>query len=256
MKVHAVLLRPRQATGPGPAIMYFHGKGGVNLKGWGGLPDYAFHQHLVQEGYSVIFVNWRGTHVGYGSAYEQANYRDYGGGELDDVVAAKGVLVQQAGADPNRVACWGGSYGGYMTMLAITKTPDVCSAGISLYGVSDWTPFLQQSKRKLWRMRLIAKLGDPASDQSLWDRSAAIKFASRARFPLLMGQGMDDDGVLPAQSEALYDAMRQAGKTAEYVAYTGEGHGFRHSGSLRDLYERIDAFLAKYNNGPRPSTTN
>jgi dipeptidyl aminopeptidase/acylaminoacyl peptidase len=256
MKVHAVLLKPRQTAGGGPALMYFHGKSGLNLKGWGGLPDYAFHQYLVQQGYSIIFVNWRGTHVGYGNAYEQANYRDYGGGELDDVVAAKDVLVKQAGADSSRVACWGGSYGGYMTMLAMTKAPAVCSAGISLYGVSDWTPFLKQSKRKLWRMRLVAKLGDPAKDQQLWDRSAAIKFASQARFPLLMAQGMDDDGVLPAQSEALLDAMRQAGKTAEYVAYTGEGHGFRHTGSLRDLYERVEAFLAKYNRAARPATTN
>jgi dipeptidyl aminopeptidase/acylaminoacyl peptidase len=256
MKVHAVMLKPRQIGGPGPAIMYFHGKGGINLKGWGGLPDYVFHQHLVQQGYSVIFVNWRGTHVGYGNAYEQANYRDYGGGELDDVVAAKDVLVKQAGADPNRVACWGGSYGGYMTMLAVTKTPDVCSAGVSLYGVSDWTPFLAQSKRKLWRTRLIAKLGDPVKDKAQWDQSAAIRFASRARFPLLMVQGMDDDGVLPVQSEALYDAMHQAGKTVEYVAYTGEGHGFRHTGSLRDLYERVEAFLTKYNRAVRPARTN
>ncbi|HTK29266.1 MAG TPA: S9 family peptidase, partial [Vicinamibacterales bacterium] len=255
MKVHGILLQPRERSGSGPALMYFHGKSGINLKGWGGLPDYAFHQYLVQQGYSIVFVNWRGTHVGYGNAYEQANYRDYGGGELDDVVAARDLLVKQAGADPRRVACWGGSYGGYMTMLAITKTPDVCSAGISLYGVSDWTTFLSQSKRKLWRMRLVAKLGDPAADRALWDRSAAIRFAVQARSPLLMIQGMDDDGVLPAQSETLYDALRAAGKTAEYVAYTGEGHGFRHTGSLRDLYERVAAFLAKYNGAGGPTTT-
>ena len=255
MSVHAVVLRPSSAAAHGPALMYFHGKSGINLTAWGGLPDYAFHQYLVSQGYSIIFVNWRGTHVGYGDAYEQANYHDYGGGELDDVVAAKDVIVTQAGADPNRVACWGGSYGGYMTMLAITKTPDVCSAGISLYGVSDWTPFLAESKRKLWRMRLVAKLGDPAADRALWDRSAAIRFASQARSPLLLVQGMDDDGVLPAQSEALYDAMHRAGKIVDYVAYTGEGHGFRHIGSLRDLYHRVDAFLTRYNRGSRPATT-
>jgi dipeptidyl aminopeptidase/acylaminoacyl peptidase len=254
MKVHAVMLEPKQGAAGRPGLLYFHGKSGINLKGWGGLPDYVFHQYLVQQGYSIIFVNWRGTHVGYGNSYEQANYRDYGGGELDDVVGARDVLVTR-GADPSRIACWGGSYGGYMTMLAVTKTPDVCRAGVSLYGVSDWTPFLSQSKRKLWRMRLVAKLGDPVKDKPLWDKAAAIKYASQARSPLLMVQGMDDDGVLPAQSETLYDALRQAGKTAEYVAFTGEGHGFRHTGSLRDLYERVDAFLRKYNQGSRPATT-
>jgi dipeptidyl aminopeptidase/acylaminoacyl peptidase len=255
MIVRGVLLQPRTAsTEPRPALMYFHGKGGVNLKGWGGLPDYTFHQYLVQKGYAILFVNWRGTQVGYGSAYEQANYRDYGGGELDDVVTGAELLQRQANADPKRIACWGGSYGGYMTMLAITKTPSVCRAGISLYGVSDWTTFLQQSKRKLWRMRLVAKLGDPAQDAGLWDQSAAIKYAAQARSPLLILQGLDDDGVMPIQGESLYETMRGLGKTVEYVAYVGEGHGFRHTGSLRDLYTRVDAFLMSYNGSAATSS--
>jgi dipeptidyl aminopeptidase/acylaminoacyl peptidase len=256
MRVHGVLLRPRDSGGRSrPALMYFHGKGGINLKGWGGLPDYAFHQYLVGKGYAVLFVNWRGTHVGYGAAYEQANYRDYGGGELQDVVTGGQLLRRDAGADPSRIACWGSSYGGYMTMLAITKTPDVCSAGISLYGVSDWTTFLQQSKRKLWRMRLVAKLGDPAKDPDLWNKSAAIRYAGQARSPLLILQGLDDDGVMPIQGESLYDAMHGLAKAVEYVSFVGEGHGFRHTGSLRDEYERVDAFLAKYNGpaAPRPT---
>ena len=69
-------------------MLWFHGKGGINLEGWGGLPNYAFHQRMVQQGYSIVFVNWRGTHIGYGSEWERANYRDYAGGELDDAVAA------------------------------------------------------------------------------------------------------------------------------------------------------------------------
>jgi dipeptidyl aminopeptidase/acylaminoacyl peptidase len=256
MTVHGVLLRPRNASGGAhPALMYFHGKGGINLKGWGGLPDYVFHQYLVRQGYAVLFVNWRGTHVGYGAAYEQANFRDYGGGELDDVVTGGQMLARQAGADPKRVACWGGSYGGYMTMLAITKTPEVCSAGVSLYGVSDWTSFLQQSKRKLWRMRLVAKLGDPNKDPELWNKSAAIRYAAQARSPLLILQGLDDDGVMPIQGESLYEAMQRLGKNVEYVAYVGEGHGFKHTGSLQDLYDRVDAFLATFNGPAGPART-
>ena len=257
MQVHGVLLTPRNGNStPRPALMYFHGKGNVNLNGWGGLADYTFHQYLVQQGYAVLFVNWRGTHVAYGSAYEQANYRDYGGGELDDVVTGAAMLAHDAGADPNRIACWGGSYGGYMTMLAVTKTPQVCSAGVSLYGVSDWTTFLEQSKRKLWRMRLVAKLGDPKKDPDLWNKSAAIKYAAQGRSPLLILQGLDDDGVMPIQGESLYDALRQLGKTVEYDGYVGEGHGFRHTGSLRDLYTRVEAFLTKYNGASKAVKTN
>jgi dipeptidyl aminopeptidase/acylaminoacyl peptidase len=245
--VPGILIKGQGGNGPRPALMYFHGKGGINLKGWGGLPNYAFHQYLAQRGYAILFVNWRGTHVGYGSEFERKNYHDYGGGELDDVVGAAEFLSREAEVDPRRVACWGGSYGGYMTMLAITKAPGVCTAGISLYGVSDWTAFMKQSKRKLWRMRLVAKLGDPRANPEMYDRAAAIKLAGQATSPLLILQGSDDDGVVPAQGESLYDAMKKAGKFVEYAIYTGEGHGFRHTGSLRDLYTRTENFLGKHN---------
>jgi dipeptidyl aminopeptidase/acylaminoacyl peptidase len=248
-KVPAILLRPRGDASARPALMYFHGKGGINLKGWGGLPNYAFHQLLVQQGYAILFVNWRGTHVGYGAAFEQANYRDYGGGELDDVRGGAEFLTREAHADPKRIACWGGSYGGYMTMLAITKAPDVCSAGISLYGVSDWAAFTKQNQRRLWNYRLFSKLGRPEDSAALYDRAAAIKYVDDATAPLLIMQGTDDDGVVPAQGEALYDAMRKAGKRVEYVAYTGEGHGFRGIGSQRDMYERTLAFLEAAHGG-------
>jgi dipeptidyl aminopeptidase/acylaminoacyl peptidase len=247
MKIHGILLKNPGATSTTPALMYFHGKGGINLKGWGGLPNYAFHQYLVQRGYSVLFVNWRGTHVGYGAEYERANYQDYAGGELGDVVSGAAYLAREANVDPQRIGCWGGSYGGYMTMLAITKEPDVCSAGISLYGVSDWTVFVKQSQRKLWRMRLVSKLGEPDRNAARYDRAAAIKFAAQATSPLLILQGSDDDGVVPAQGESLHDAMKKAGKTVEYAIYWGEGHGFRHTGSERDLYTRTEAFLSEHN---------
>jgi dipeptidyl aminopeptidase/acylaminoacyl peptidase len=252
--IPAILLRPRSSPDDGrrPGLLYFHGKGGINLAGWGGLPSYAFHQYLVQQGYAVLFVNWRGTHVGYGADFERANYRDYAGGELDDVVAGAAYLVREAGVDDRRIACWGGSYGGYMTMLAMTKAPDVFSAGISLYGVSDWATFLDQTKQRLWAVRLRAKLGDPAANPDLYERSAAIRFVSQARAPLLILQGADDDGVVPEQGESLYRALREQGKTAEFAIYTGEGHGFRHVGSLRDLYQRVESFLRRYN-GPTPS---
>ena len=255
-QVPAVLLRPAGATGQSrPALVYFHGKGGVNLNGWGGLPSYPFHQYLVQQGYAILFVNWRGTHVGYGNAFEQANYRDYAGGELDDVVAGAQFLQREVGVDPRRIACWGGSYGGYMTMLAITKAPEVFSTGISLYGVSDWVPFLAQNKRRLWTHRLLSKLGDPVKDRERYDRAASIRFASDARSPLLLLTGLDDDGVVPEQALSLFGAMRKAGTFVEYAAYTGEGHGFRHTGSLRDLYMRVEAFLARHNTGRPLSPT-
>ena len=245
--VPAILLRAANRTEvAGPGLLWFHGKGGINLKGWGGLPNYAFHQRLVQEGYSIVFVNWRGTHIGYGTEWERANYRDYAGGELDDVLGAAEFLEQEVGVDHERIGCWGGSYGGYMTMLTITKAPDVCAAGISLYGVSDWTTFLEQNQRKLWSVRLIAKLGEPASNVALYDRSAAIRFVDQVASPLLILQGQDDDGVVPEQGTSLYQALVAAGKEAQYVAFVGEGHGFRHVGSQRDLYERAEAFFARH----------
>jgi len=246
-EVPAILLRPSDPPeGSRPGLLWFHGKGGINLEGWGGLPNYAFHQRMVQQGYSIVFVNWRGTHIGYGSEWERANYRDYAGGELDDAVAAADFLVEEAGVDPSRIGCWGGSYGGYMTMLAVAKAPDACDAGVSLYGVSDWETFLDQSQRKLWNVRLLAKLGAPAENTELYQRSAAIRFAEQVTSPLLILQGQDDDGVVPEQGIAFYEALRAAGKDADYFAYIGEGHGFRHTGSLRDLYQRVEAHFRRH----------
>ena len=246
-EVPGILLRPRAPRdGSRPGLLWFHGKGGINLEGWGGLPHYAFHQRLVQLGYSIVFVNWRGTHIGYGAEWERANYRDYAGGELDDAVAAADFLVHEAGVSAGRIGCWGGSYGGYMTMLAVAKAPEICDAGVSLYGVSDWDTFLDQSQRKLWNVRLIAKLGHPGDNPALYERSAAIRFVDQVVAPLLILQGQDDDGVVPEQGTSLYDALTAAGKDAAYVAYVGEGHGFRHTGSVRDLYQRVEEHLSRH----------
>jgi dipeptidyl aminopeptidase/acylaminoacyl peptidase len=228
-------------------LLFFHGKGGINLKGWGGLRFYAFHQYLVQRGYTVLFVNWRGTHIGYGTEFERANYRDYAGGELEDVVAGAEFLENELGVDPKRIACWGSSYGGYMTMLAITKAPQVFSAGISRAGVSDWGLMLNQRERKLYNVRLLAKLGDPAENPELYERANPIRHVEQALSPLLILQGQDDPGVVPEQGESMYEAMRQAGKTVDYVAFIGEGHGFQHTGSLRDQFHRMIEFLTKHN---------
>ena len=135
------------------------------------------------------------------------------------------LLARQAGADPKRVACWGESYGGYMTMLAITKTPEVCNAGVSLYGVSDWTTFLKQSKRKLWRMRLHREAGRSGEGSSLWNRSAAIHYAAQARSRSSVTQGLDDDGVMPVQGESLYDAMHRLGRPQVPLATSARGTG-------------------------------
>jgi dipeptidyl aminopeptidase/acylaminoacyl peptidase len=250
LEVPGILLRAPDTPPGGPGLLYFHGKGGINLKGWGGLPYYAFHQRLVQQGYTILFVNWRGTHIGYGAEFERANYRDYAGGELDDVVTGAEYLARDHGVDPARIAAWGGSYGGYMTMLALAKAPETFSAGVSLYGVSDWDVFLDQSQRKLWRVRLLAKLGDPREHPGLYERSAAIRFVDQVQAPLLLLQGTTDDGVVPAQSLDLLEALGRAGKTASYVEYTGEGHGFRQVGSVRDLYERVERFLHEHNGRP------
>ena len=136
-------------------------------------------------------------------------------------------------------------------MLTITKASEVCSAGVSLYGVSDWTTFLDQSQRKLWNVRLIAKLGEPTENTELYDRSAAIRFVDQVTSPLLILQGQDDDGVVPEQGTSLYEALTDAGKDVDYVAYIGEGHGFRHIGSVRDLYWRVEEFFQRHLIGGR-----
>src|SRR5262249_42709134 len=133
-KIHALLVKPKvnRLGTPPPAVVYVHGgPNGQTMLSWD-----PFIHVLTEAGMAVIAPNYRGS-TGYGKTFEDLNNKDWGGGDLKDLVEAVKFFGKRGDIDPKRVAITGGSYGGYMTLMALCKTPDVWAAGVELYGMPD-----------------------------------------------------------------------------------------------------------------------
>lgn len=198
-------------------------------------------QYLVSQGFAVIAPNFRGS-TGFGRVFQEANKRDLGGGDLRDVVAAAQYLVDSGHVDPRRVAVMGGSYGGYLTLMALAKHSDPWAAGVALVPFANWfteyaheDPTLQAFDR--------AMMGDPVLDEALWRDRSPIFFADRIRAPLLILAGENDIRCPPEEARQIAEAVRQAGGTAELHIYEGEGHGLVRRENEIDSIRRTAEFL-------------
>jgi dipeptidyl aminopeptidase/acylaminoacyl peptidase len=228
--------------GTAPAVVFPHG-GPSNqaLDYWN--PNRT-PMALASRGFVVIAPNVRGS-TGYGRVFEKANHMDLGGGDLKDEVAARQFLIDTGYVDPKRVGMTGGSYGGYMTLMALAKTPDLWAAGVDEYGVIDW--------RAIWhnadlpdREYLESYLGDPVKNQSAYAASSPITYIKSATAPLLVLQGENDSTVTKDQAEKVVDVMKANGRTVESHFYPGEGHGFFKREDQIDALERTVAWFEKY----------
>jgi dipeptidyl aminopeptidase/acylaminoacyl peptidase len=199
---------------------------------------------LASRGFVVIAPNVRGS-TGYGRAFQQANYRDLGGGDLKDEIAGVRFLVDTGYVDEKRIGMTGGSYGGYMTLMALGKTPGLWAAGVSEYGVIDW--------RAIWlhadlpdRQYLESFLGDPVKDKAAYDAASPLTYLNNATAPLLVLQGDNDARVTKDQAEKVVAVMKANGHRVEAHFYPGEGHGFFKREVQIDALERTVAWLEKY----------
>jgi dipeptidyl aminopeptidase/acylaminoacyl peptidase len=172
---------------------------------------------LASRGYLVIQPNPRGS-TGYGHVFQTANYQDLGGGDLKDELAAKDFLVASGYVDPRRVGITGGSYGGYMTLMAIGRAPDAFAAAVQLYGMIDF--------RTLWNEEDAGTqayqkslLGDPAAFPKVYDATSPLTYIGAAKAPLLSLQGENDVHVPRAQAQQIADALKRNGGTSEVVFY-------------------------------------
>jgi dipeptidyl aminopeptidase/acylaminoacyl peptidase len=199
---------------------------------------------LASRGFICIAPNVRGS-TGYGIEFQKANYQDLGGGDLKDEVAARQFLIDTGYVDAKKVGISGGSYGGYMTLMAIGKTPELWSAAVELFGIIDWytmlqhsDPFLQQYERSL--------LGDPEKDKAVYENASPIKFIRDAKAPLLVLQGDNDIRVPKEEAVQVVDILKKEGKTVDATYYAQEGHGFRKRENRIDALQRTVAWFEKY----------
>ncbi len=230
-------------NGGNPAVVLAHG--GPSGQ-W--LDDFSREAaYLANHGYVVIRPNVRGS-TGYGKAFEDLNNRDWGGGDLRDLVAAADFLVGSGYVAPSKIAVMGGSYGGYLTLAALAFTPGRWAAGVDQYGISSIVT-LARTTDPLLLPYLSREMGTlPGDEKPMRERSPL--YAARAiRAPLLILQGDNDPRVPLEESRQIAAAVRRGGGVVDLVVYPGEGHGFYRLADRLDAMRRAVEFLDRYVKG-------
>jgi dipeptidyl aminopeptidase/acylaminoacyl peptidase len=202
---------------------------------------------LASRGFVVIAPNVRGS-TGYGMEFQNANIKDLGGADLKDEIAGVEFLKATGFIDPKRVGIWGGSYGGYMTLMAIGKTPDVWSAAVDEYGILNWLSMLQHEDPRLQEYEK-SLLGDPVKDLAVYEASSPLKYIKNEKAPLLVLQGDNDIRVPKEEAQQVVSILKDEGRTVDAVFYPEEGHGFIKREHQRDELTRSIAWLQKYLQG-------
>ncbi|MGD8867231.1 MAG: alpha/beta fold hydrolase [Gemmatimonadales bacterium] len=246
--VPARLYRPRGAAN-GAAVIFVHGAGYTqNVHAWWSsyYREYMFHNLLAERGYAVLDIDYRGS-AGYGRDWRTAINKHMGDKDLLDQVDGARFLVDSLGVDPERIGIYGGSYGGFITLMAMFTQPDVFAAGAALRPVTDWAYYNH------WYTSRI--LGLPQDDLEAYRRSSPIYHAEGLEGALLICHGMIDQNVHFQDTVRLTERLLELGKQDWQVAmYPKEDHGFVHSWAWTDEYRRIlDLFeqnLARRNDAP------
>ncbi len=231
-----------------PAVIFVHGAGYLQnvTHAW---PNYfreqMFHNLLVSQGYVVLDMDYRAS-AGYGRDWRTAIYRQMGHPELEDLLDGKAWLVKHHGVDPQRVGIYGGSYGGFMTEMALLRAPGAFAAGAALRPVSDWTLYNHEYTSNI--------LNDPQLDPDAYAASSPIVYADQLQDPLLIMHGLIDDNVLAEDSIRLYQRLIELHKKNFWISlYPLERHGFVHADSWYDEYRRIKELFDSYVKPPRDS---
>ncbi len=202
---------------------------------------------LASRGYVVFAANPRGS-TGYGRAFTAANHRDLGGGDLSDYVAGVKFLVDTGYVDARHVGITGVSYGGYMTMMAIAKTPEVWAAGVEICGITNWFSMYERGSPVL-RQYQMGLLGDPVKDKAVYEASSPLTFLGQVKAPLLALAGANDIRVPAYEAEQVASVLSKAGKTVDIKVYPGEGHGFFKRENQIDALERTVGWFDHYLRG-------
>lgn len=243
MNLHAYLTLPVTQNRPLPMVILVHG---------GPFFRYIWQynrevQFLANRGYAVLQINYRGS-SGYGRRYMEAAIGEFAGKMHDDLIDGVNWAVEQGIADKQHIAIMGRSFGGYATLVGLTKTPKIFACGIDTVGPADletldknfpayWKPFMH-------RWRKYAGNPDREEDRLRMREKSPLYFAHQVERPLLIFQGANDVRVKQDQSDRMVQALRAAGKDVDYRVIPGEGHHIRHWKNRLDVYRATEDFLA------------
>lgn len=234
VKIPARLYKPKNWRRGGPAVIFVHGAGYLQniYEGWSHyFREYMFHHYLMSRGYAVLDMDYRAS-AGYGKKWRTAIYRHMGGKDLDDNIAGAQYLVKEVGASKDRIGLYGGSYGGFITLMAMFKAPDVFRAGAALRPVCDWSNYHHGYTAPI--------LNTPQDDKEAYAQSSPITYANGLKGSLLICHGMVDVNVHFEDSVRLVQKLIELGKRDWSVApYPVEDHAFTRPSSWADEYNRI-----------------
>jgi dipeptidyl aminopeptidase/acylaminoacyl peptidase len=246
LTIHGYLTLPKGGTAKNlPVVVNPHG-GPWARDGWGFNPEIQF---LANRGYAVLQMNFRGS-VGYGRAFWEASFKQWGLAMQDDVTDGVNWLIKQGIADKEKVAIYGGSYGGYATLAGITLTPDLYACAVDYVGVSNLFTFMETIPPywEQFRQMLYEMVGNPDNvvDNVRMKATSPVFLIDEIKAPLLIAQGANDPRVAQAESDQMVAALQKNGIDVEYLLKTDEGHGFRNEENRFEFYEAMESFLSKY----------
>jgi len=224
-----------------PALVSVHG-GGTNSYANG---FHAMEQYLSQKGYVVLAIEYRGS-SGYGRPFQLLSVGDWTRGQGWDAVAASDLLRSLPYCN-GKVGIYGGSYGGIMTMAAITRDPSKFQAAAPFFGIYDWVAAYDDADR-LGKIFLVTGFDGyrPEDNPEMYYRNSTINFLKDVNVPLLIEHGELDRRAPYSQALRLVDALKKQGKTFDFFHYPDEQHGIRRPQNFVDAYSRMEAWFAKY----------
>ena len=224
-----------------PVVINPHG-GPWARDNWGFNPEVQF---LANRGYAVLQMNFRGS-TGYGRKFFEASFKKWGREMQDDITDGTQWLIDKGIADSNRIAIYGGSYGGYATLMGLVKEPQMYAAGVDYVGVSNMFTFMKTIP-PYWEPMLemmYEMVGDIVIDSAMLREVSPVFHVDKIKAPLFIAQGVNDPRVNVDESDQMVKAMKEKGIEVEYLVKEDEGHGFRNEENRFDFYRAMEKFLS------------
>lgn len=226
-----------------PVVVNPHG-GPWARDNWGFNPEVQF---LANRGYAVFQMNFRGS-TGFGKNFWEISFKQWGRTMQDDITDGVEWLKEKGIANPDKIAIYGGSYGGYATLAGLTFTPDLYACGVDYVGVSNLFTFLNTIP-PYWKPMLdmmYEMVGDPKADSTLLANSSPVFHVDKIKAPLFVAQGANDPRVNKAESDQMVEALKKRGVETQYMVKDNEGHGFHNEENRFEFYRAMEKFLADH----------
>jgi dipeptidyl aminopeptidase/acylaminoacyl peptidase len=209
-------------------------------------------QFLANRGYAVLQMNFRGS-TGYGREFWESSFKEWGRAMQDDITDGVQWLIDEGIANPDYIAIYGGSYGGYATLAGVTFTPDLYACGVDYVGPSNIFTLLESFPPywELYREMFYEMVGDPEEDKELLEAASPLFHVDNIKVPLFIAQGANDPRVKQAEADQIVAALEEKGIEYEYLLKENEGHGFRNEENRFDFYRAMEEFLQTHIGGER-----